>query len=501
MKSNKDLALNKLSEAKLNVKNISIEVNYLNKKLNESKKQYEKTLAELDSIIHKIIKAFSSSSTNIEKKIESATKELASHEKQKSLLIFSLSETEEQLILEQRKYDEAKRKIDSFIQTFKSNFFSIFKFSQITNELTEDNWPLIMEKLSNVLEEEKESIYEDKQLFDEYNIHPVSTDYINEQLRLLNTAKEKIKSSTTEEKLKSVKVIACTLDGYIGRFVEDKLKVDHIFLDEAGYACMVKALTLFNHDVPITFLGDHKQLPPVCEVNDDKIKNNDEYRNIFLWGQSAIFIESLFNKSSRDIALNEYLSNKRLESERLICTSLTSTYRFGTNLASVLDKHVYKNSFGSASKNGEFNIQVVHAKKTDSYRSRISRTEADAIKNIISQLKIDDYIILTLYVKQIKILGDYLPQQRNELKILTVHGSQGREWDTVIFSVVDTHDMFFVDTTSTISKGLNLINTAVSRAKKELIIVCDTDFWLNQTNQLITDLIYKNYKQLNHPNL
>jgi len=88
------------------------------------------------------------------------------------------------------------------------------------------------------------------------------------------------------------------------------------------------------------------------------------------------------------------------------------------------------------------------------------------------------------------MLNKHLPQERNEFKILTVHGSQGREWDTVILSVVDTNDKWFVDSRKSISKGLNLINTAVSRAKKNLIIVCDVDYWSNQYGQLITELYY-----------
>ena len=87
------------------------------------------------------------------------------------------------------------------------------------------------------------------------------------------------------------------------------------------------------------------------------------------------------------------------------------------------------------------------------------------------------------------MLGQHLPLERNELKILTVHGSQGREWDTVILSVVDTNDKWFVDSMLPKSKGLNLINTAVSRAKNQLILVCDTDYWFNQNGQLITDLL------------
>ena len=72
---------------------------------------------------------------------------------------------------------------------------------------------------------------------------------------------------------------------------------------------------------------------------------------------------------------------------------------------------------------------------------------------------------------------------------MTVHGSQGREWDTVIVSVADTSDKWFVDSLNLASRGLNLVNTAVSRARKELLIVCDTTYWKRQTGQLISDLI------------
>ena len=73
--------------------------------------------------------------------------------------------------------------------------------------------------------------------------------------------------------------------------------------------------------------------------------------------------------------------------------------------------------------------------------------------------------------------------------LATVHGSQGREWKTVILSVVDTSDKFFTDTRNPRSNGLNLINTAVSRAREELIIVCDYHYWIRQKGQLICKLL------------
>ncbi|KAA6322358.1 ATP-dependent RecD-like DNA helicase [termite gut metagenome] len=163
-------------------------------------------------------------------------------------------------------------------------------------------------------------------------------------------------------------------------------------------------------------------------------------------------------------------------------------------MAKILGRHVYSNKFKSHSQNpiDETKILYVNAKKTEGLNSRISSTEIREIQKITEYLKQNnhsDFVILTPYKKQVKMLNKCMLEERNDLKILTVHGSQGREWETVILSVVDTSDKWFVDSTSTISKGLNLINTAVSRAKKNLIIVCDTKYWLSLNGQLISDLI------------
>ena len=65
----------------------------------------------------------------------------------------------------------------------------------------------------------------------------------------------------------------------------------------------------------------------------------------------------------------------------------------------------------------------------------------------------------------------------------------------MIFSVVDDSNsgkrkMFFTDTLNENFKGLNLINTVVSRTKKRLIIVANEEFWIKQKDtQLIGNLI------------
>ena len=72
---------------------------------------------------------------------------------------------------------------------------------------------------------------------------------------------------------------------------------------------------------------------------------------------------------------------------------------------------------------------------------------------------------------------------------MTVHGSQGKEWNDIVLSVVDTDRMWFVDTLNQSSRGMNVLNTAVSRARKRLFIVCNYNFWIRQDKQLLKGLL------------
>jgi hypothetical protein len=327
-----------------------------------------------------------------------------------------------------------------------------------------------------------------------HNVHFLLSEYANDspdqlkiKLDLHMVARDKLSSNT--EQIKNANVIACTLDKYIGDSAVFS-DVQHIFLDEAGYANMVKALTLFINDIPIAFLGDHKQLPPVCELNDLSIEKEEEYNNVCLWAQSAVYVDTLFSQNKNDI-LRQYVSNTAADAGYISKTTLDATYRFGENLAVILGKHVYDTNFHSAIHDNSTKILYTHAQKNEEPKSRISMMEVMAIQQITTFLKSNhiDYAILTPYIKQLRLLGKHLPQERQDLKIFTVHGSQGREWDTVLLSVVDTRDKWFVDSTNLRSKGLNLLNTAVSRAKRRLIIVCDAAYWKAQHGQLLTDLI------------
>jgi superfamily I DNA and/or RNA helicase len=214
----------------------------------------------------------------------------------------------------------------------------------------------------------------------------------------------------------------------------------------------------------------------------------DDMEVCFPWLQSSLHAESFFHKPY-EVLLANLRDNKEQVFTNTQRANLNETHRFGQNLASVLDKYVYKNGFKGKDGGKTTEIIVIHADKVKGSKGRENPSEVKAIQQYLEKENPIDAVILSPYNNQVGLLGQSMRAMRAEQRILTVHKSQGREWDTVILSVSDTYDMFFTDTSDPNGTAINLINTAVSRAKKELVIVCDANFWKAQTNQLITGLI------------
>ena len=308
-----------------------------------------------------------------------------------------------------------------------------------------------------------------------------------EELTILNERLKEIQKSSLPARIeKELSVIACTVDTYIGRCLNSvigrsKRSISHIFLDEACYCNLAKALTLFSCKCPITFLGDHMQLPPVCEISDEALMS-EKNTPAFIWSQSAIYAENVFYEDILQM-YEEYVRNSPPHFDYMTKSDLNFTHRFGSGLTEVLERHVYQNNFMSAVFT-ETEIICINVTGNHFQNKRENIGEVRAIENYIKAEKLDDYVILTPYRNQEKRLFDRL--KRN---VMTVHKSQGQEWETVILSITDTNNKYFTDSLNKESKGLQLINTAVSRAKNRLVIVCDAVFWQKQEGQLIKDLI------------
>lgn len=178
--------------------------------------------------------------------------------------------------------------------------------------------------------------------------------------------------------------------------------------------------------------------------------------------------------------------------EHIVRRDLTSSRRFGTNLASVLDRYVYHNGLTGVDGRSLL-IEYVDC-VCDEREGRENRAEAEAIRAYIRSngLKPQETIVLTPYTGQTRLLRNMLGRRFRD-SVMTVHGSQGREWDTVILSIADgrveSREVPLRFTGSSTDVGRRLINTAVSRAKRRLVVFCDVDFWMSMDDELVTGVI------------
>jgi len=309
---------------------------------------------------------------------------------------------------------------------------------------------------------------------------------------------ESISSRCTNRRVKDASVVAATPLQFISRFrprgsADDgrmELDVDRIFLDEAGYCNLMHAVSLFSNGVPIAFLGDHMQLPPVCEMDSELLrrwaKGSSRMRDAFLWDMNALYCESLITGDIDDVAM-AYIDRRAPEMHLTARSDLTESHRFGPNLARLLDSFVYHNGMTG---HGKENLRILYIDARCVERKKRENTaERDAIAAFLEAESPhpSSFAILTPYADQVKLLKHSVGRYRDS--VMTVHASQGREWDTVVLSVADngvlSREVPFRFTSSADEMGLKIINTAVSRAKRRLILVCDREFWMSKGDELI----------------
>ncbi|RAX58948.1 hypothetical protein CCZ01_01790 [Helicobacter monodelphidis] len=287
-------------------------------------------------------------------------------------------------------------------------------------------------------------------------------------------------SKTIKQRLQEAKVIALTLDGFIRRY-ESLGKIDHIFLDEAASVPLIKSLSLAYYDAPLTLLGDHKQLNPVCEANSSDMRQLENGHLLQLFSLSSLYCEDFFKNGEA------MLKNPAFEPtfEQINLSVLTRSYRYGENLTQILDHFIYHANLHGLQEATEI-FYIDSGTNVIKDREYSSLNEAQSIAVLTQSLKMQDFGIITPFRQQQKLLYSTCTHLRGLERIFTIHKSQGLEFDTIIFSPVLCH---YHLTDSRNLRALSALNVAVSRAKKRIILVCDVKEWRKMKNQFITALL------------
>lgn len=248
---------------------------------------------------------------------------------------------------------------------------------------------------------------------------------------------------------------------------------DYLIMDEASQVDIATGALALSCARNVVIVGDTKQLPNV--VTEDMKTKAKAIFDSFNINEGYQFTKS-FLQSILDVMPN------------VTQTLLREHYRCHPKIINFCNQKFYRGELiiMTTDKGEDDVLAVVKTVQGNHERNHYSQRQIDVIKNEI----IPKYVVNT---EETGIIAPYknqveaLEREIKDIDAATVHKFQGKEKDTIIISTVDDEISYFAD-------DPYLINVAVSRAKKKLMLVVTGNKQVKERN--ITDLI--DYIQYNN---
>lgn len=241
---------------------------------------------------------------------------------------------------------------------------------------------------------------------------------------------------------------------------------DYLIMDEASQVDIATGALALSCAKNVVIVGDTKQLPNVV-TNDIKAKAKVIFDS-FKLNEGYQYTKS-FLQSILDVMPN------------VTQTLLREHYRCHPKIINFCNQKFYHGDLiiMTTDKGEKDVLSVVKTAVGNHERDHYSQRQIDVIKQeIISQytLNPEETGIITPYKNQVEALKEEI----SNIDTATVHKFQGKEKENIIISTVDDEISDFID-------DPYLINVAISRAKKKLILVTTGNEQTKERN--ITDLI------------
>lgn len=240
-------------------------------------------------------------------------------------------------------------------------------------------------------------------------------------------------------------------------------KFDYIIMDESSQIDVITGTLALSSAKYAVVIGDEKQLPNVIS---DKVKEET----------NRIFKEYNLD-NGYCYSINSFLSSIKRIIPSVPRIILKEHYRCHPKIINFCNKEFYNNELiiMTEDKNENDVIKIIKTNKGNHSRENTSQRQLDIIKSLLSEINSNDIGIITPYNNQVNLIK----QNTENIEISTVHKFQGREKDVIIISTVDDEISDFV-------ANSNIMNVAISRAKKQLIFIITGN---NIKNQNINDFI------------
>ena len=250
---------------------------------------------------------------------------------------------------------------------------------------------------------------------------------------------------------------------------------DYVIMDEASQVDIKTGALALSCATNAVIVGDDKQLPNVVSREE---------------ALALEAIQTTYHIDDRYNAVTHSFLQSCLEifTEAPV-TLLREHYRCHPKIIEFCNRRFYDGELLSMTTDHDepHVLQVVTTVPGNHARGHFNQREIDTIlQEVLPDFPADEDIgIITPYRTQATAINQALGKEIAS----TVHKFQGRECDTIIMSLVD-------NTPTEFSDDANLLNVAISRAKKHLCIVTNGNEMDRQTNlaQLIGYIRYNNFE-------
>lgn len=253
----------------------------------------------------------------------------------------------------------------------------------------------------------------------------------------------------------------------------DNFLYDCVIIDESSQVDLISATIAFSVAKRVVLVGDEKQLPHVVKSQLLTTLNN-------------IFAEYKLPEYF-DYAKNSVLHSVLKKEKKIISTMLNEHYRCDPQIIGFCNKRFYNGELVIRMPHIEGNGVTIITHGSHFERNRSNEREVDIIeKEIIKELPADKTGIIAPYNNQIALLNERFGD--GGYVIDTIHKFQGKEKDYIVLSTVANKIKFYEDEEQIdFLNNPNLINVAISRAKKRLYILASEEV-LGQEGSILRDL-------------
>ena len=200
--------------------------------------------------------------------------------------------------------DESTAELSQTLNEIISTLPEKEKLKPVSEFLNHKQYSSAIDYINNIVSSHTPSVIEFFEKYSEYKHKTI--DNIEDEKNALSAELGYLKENNVVSRINKALVVACTIDTLISRLSPDNeiwqefdstyatIRPSHIFLDEASFCCLIKSVVLFDFGCPVTLLGDHMQLPPVCEINETTISKNENLHSVSLWNMPSIYANDFF---------------------------------------------------------------------------------------------------------------------------------------------------------------------------------------------------------------